>query len=139
MHLGKNNPRYEYTIKSGDIVCPLSVTTCEKDLGVYIDPHLNFKEHIKAFAYAYLELKIPITPKVHCVIVHVPQFLALHPGLGLGHFSEQATEHLHSDLETFYQTCKYRRNVLTDPEFPQSFYKMCVAYNSKNEGDESSD
>ena len=46
MHLGKNNPRYEYTIKSGDTVCPLSVTTCEKDLGVYIDPHLNFKEHI---------------------------------------------------------------------------------------------
>ena len=46
MHLGKNNPRYKYTIKSGDTVCPLSITTCEKDLGVYIDPHLNFKEHI---------------------------------------------------------------------------------------------
>ena len=71
--------------------------------------------------------------------IHVPQFLDLHPGQGLGAFSEQATEHLHSDLESFYQTCKYRRNVLTDPEFPQSFLKMIVAYNSSHEGDEGSD
>ena len=104
--------------------------------GQTCDP--NYKEHIKKFAHAYLELKINITPKVHCVIVHIPQFLDKHPGQGLGKFSEQATEHLHSDLESFYQTCKYRRNII-DSEFPNSFLKMIAAYNSLHEGDESSD
>ena len=46
MHLGKNNPKHTYTIKNGDEICELSVTTCEKDLGVYIDPLLDFNEHI---------------------------------------------------------------------------------------------
>ena len=46
MHLGKNNPNFEYTIKNGDTVCPLNITTCEKDLGVYMDPLLKFDEHI---------------------------------------------------------------------------------------------
>merc|ERR1712001_803612 len=104
--------------------------------GQTCDP--QFKEYIKVFAYAYVDLKINITPKVHCVIVHIPQFLALHPGLGLGVFSEQAIEHLHSDLESFYEKCKYRRN-LSDPEFPNSFLKMITAYNSCHEGDEDAD
>ena len=46
MHLGKNNPRHRYTIQNGDNRSELSVTICEKDLGVYIDPLLNFNEHI---------------------------------------------------------------------------------------------
>ena len=104
--------------------------------GQTCDP--KFKEYIAVFAYAYVDLKISITPKVHCVIVHIPQFLALHPGKGLGFFSEQATEHLHSDLETFYSKCKYRRN-LSDPEFPPSFLKMIIAYDSCHEGDETAD
>ena len=46
MHLGKNYPLYNYTINNGDTVCPLSVTTSEKDLGFFIDPLLNFNDHI---------------------------------------------------------------------------------------------
>ena len=46
MYLGKNNPKHKYTIKNGDDICELNVTTCEKDLGVYIDPLLDFSEHI---------------------------------------------------------------------------------------------
>ena len=46
MHLGKNNPRHKYTINNGDEVCNLNITTCEKDLGVYIDPLLDFNEHM---------------------------------------------------------------------------------------------
>ena len=42
MHLGKNNPNYPYTIDG----TPLNVTCSEKDLGVYVDPLLNFEEHI---------------------------------------------------------------------------------------------
>ena len=46
MHLGKNNPHYQYTINNGTDRVVLKTTHCEKDLGVYIDPLLNFQEHI---------------------------------------------------------------------------------------------
>ena len=46
MHLGKNNLQYEYTMSGGESLQNLSITKCEKDLGVHIDPLLNFNEHI---------------------------------------------------------------------------------------------
>ena len=46
MHLGKNNPHYTYTIKDGDIERIMETTSSEKDLGVYVDPLLEFNEHI---------------------------------------------------------------------------------------------
>ena len=46
LHLGKNNPCYPYTIHEDANVSTLEVTICEKDLGVHIDPLLNFNEHI---------------------------------------------------------------------------------------------
>ena len=46
LHLGKNNPCYNYTIHEDSVVNNLEVTTCEKDLGVHIDPLLNFNDHI---------------------------------------------------------------------------------------------
>ena len=46
MHIGKNNPCHVYTIPDGDTVRILETTDCEKDLGVYIDPLLEFSEHI---------------------------------------------------------------------------------------------
>ena len=42
MHLGKNNPNYKYTLNNK----PLNVTLSEKDLGVHVDPLLNFQDHI---------------------------------------------------------------------------------------------
>ena len=47
LHLGKNNPKHKYVIKEGDKLSTLEETTCEKDLGVNIDPDLNFNNHIK--------------------------------------------------------------------------------------------
>ena len=46
LHLGKNNPKHNYTIKEGDTTVTLSETICEKDLGVSIDPELKFRDHI---------------------------------------------------------------------------------------------
>ena len=46
MHLGRNNPCYEYTIPDGDNIIKLETTECEKDLGVHVDPLLEFNEHI---------------------------------------------------------------------------------------------
>ena len=46
LHLGKNNTSHEYKIKQEEVSTNMSVTILEKDLGVYIDPELNFDEHI---------------------------------------------------------------------------------------------
>ena len=49
LHLGKNNPKYQYFIKEGEEVTVLKETKCEKDLGVNVDPELNFNDHCGIF------------------------------------------------------------------------------------------
>ena len=46
LHVGKNNPRFKYTIEHDGKLTELQVTICEKDLGVHIDPCLSFDDHI---------------------------------------------------------------------------------------------
>ena len=46
LHLGKNNPCFNYTIEDDNIIKDLEVTVLEKDLGVNIDPLLTFENHI---------------------------------------------------------------------------------------------
>ena len=48
LHLGKNNPKYNYTIGEEENIVNLSETELEKDLGIYIDPNLDLKKHIKS-------------------------------------------------------------------------------------------
>ena len=47
LHLGKNNPCYSYTIGEDNDKITLETTDLEKDLGIFIDPNLDFKKHIK--------------------------------------------------------------------------------------------
>ena len=47
LHVGNNNPNYDYFIGEPNNKTKLEITELEKDLGVNIDPHLNFKKHIK--------------------------------------------------------------------------------------------
>ena len=47
LHLGKNNPQNKYYVGTDNERIPLEVTDLEKDLGIYVDPNLNFKKHIK--------------------------------------------------------------------------------------------
>ena len=47
LHLGKNNPKHDYFIGDGTQRIILEETDLEKDLGVFLDPELNFKSHIK--------------------------------------------------------------------------------------------
>ena len=47
IHLGKNNPKNKYFIGSINDKVELEETDLEKDLGVYVDPLLDFKKHIK--------------------------------------------------------------------------------------------
>ena len=46
MHIGKNNPQYTYYIGSDTSRTILQTTSLEKDIGVHIDPLLNFNQHI---------------------------------------------------------------------------------------------
>ena len=46
LHLGKNNKKHTYTIQQGKERNNMGTTLLEKDLGVNIDPKLDFGEHI---------------------------------------------------------------------------------------------
>ena len=47
LHLGENDPNYDYFIGTDDSRVKLEESNLEKDLGVYIDPNLNFEKHIE--------------------------------------------------------------------------------------------
>ena len=46
MHLGRSNPKHQYTMSDGINDTVLEETTCEKDLGVHVDNMLSFEEHM---------------------------------------------------------------------------------------------
>ncbi len=48
LHLGRNNPSFGYSMKQNDQRVTLGQTELEKDLGVNIDPQLNFSQHIES-------------------------------------------------------------------------------------------
>jgi hypothetical protein len=51
MHIGKNQNDYKYKIhKDSGETTELNCTTLEKDLGINVDSHLKFKEHIRLVA-----------------------------------------------------------------------------------------
>ena len=60
IHLGKNNPKNKYFIGFQNDRVELEETDLEKDLGIFIDPHLDFKKHIKTIVKkaSYLSYKI---------------------------------------------------------------------------------
>ena len=60
--------------------------------GTLLEP--DYISHIHEFKQAYTDLDISITPKVHAIIHHIPQFCN-SVGVGLRSFSEQAPESVH--------------------------------------------
>ena len=60
LHLGKNNPKNKYFIGSENERVELEETDLEKDLGIFIDPNLDFKKHIKSIVKkaSFLSYKI---------------------------------------------------------------------------------
>ena len=79
LHLGKNNPKHQYLIKEGDKVSVLQETTCEKDLGVNIDPDLNFNSHIHTTVKKGRKMSGMILRHMSCRddIVLIPLYKAL--------------------------------------------------------------
>ena len=46
LHMGKNNEQHDYFITLNGVTHKLNKTILEKDLGVFLDPDLNFSQHI---------------------------------------------------------------------------------------------
>ena len=89
------------------------------------DLHPLYETHIKNFAYAYNQISgLRVTPKVHTIIHHVPQFLG-HRNEGLGSFSEHAFEAIHYSFNDFYENFKQSDVALR-------LSSAVCSYNAKN-------
>ena len=64
-----------------------------------------YQTFINEFEKAYFLLQIPISPKVHVLVRHLPEFLRMYPH-GLSLYSEQANESLHHDFAVVYERYK---------------------------------
>ena len=60
LHIGKKNPKNKYFIGPEQERIELTETELEKDLGIFVDPNLDFKKHIKTIVKkaSYLNYKI---------------------------------------------------------------------------------
>ena len=89
-----------------------------------------YYDHIQKFESVYKDLGISITPKVHILIKHVPNFIEKH-GRSLGWFSEQALESTHYDfLRNCWEKQGYKR-PLGHPDYAQKLLRAVIVYSSK--------
>ena len=91
----------------------------------------NYHSLIKEFGDSYLKLGVPISSKIHAICAHVSQFLDEHGvGQGLGVWSEQASESVHSKFSKRW-TSGYKR-ALTHKDYANQLLNCVVAFNSLN-------
>lgn len=86
----------------------------------------TFETSIDKFKKNYLNLNITVTPKMHVVFHHVKDFCKKH-GTGLGFFSEQAVESVHSDFEKYWTEYKVFKE---HDNYAGKLWKNVVSYNS---------
>ena len=86
----------------------------------------NYQSHIHQFEQMYRKLDISVTPKAHCVFQHVIQFCS-QKNLGLGVYSEQASESVHHDFAQVWERYKREPN---HPSFQEQLKSAVVKYNT---------
>jgi hypothetical protein len=86
----------------------------------------NFMTLVQEFKGTYLALGIAVTPKVHAIFDHVPEFCNLKK-VGLGMFSEQASESVHADFKHTWQRFAV---PLTHHNFGSHLLQAVTKYNS---------
>ena len=74
-----------------------------------------------------MKLGISITPKVHAVIVHLPEWLDLGKG-PLGNYSEQATESCHYDFLHTLRNYSYNPQLID--QVGEQVYRAVIKYNA---------
>ena len=79
------------------------------EYNTYLQHFMESYSDLVAYCAEKLEVILTIPWKVHVLAVHVPQFLELKPGFGLGVYSEQVIESSHSRMKptlTRFKTLK---------------------------------
>ena len=93
-----------------------------------LDP--AFEQYIEDFKDMYLTLSISVTPKVHILFKHVPDFCKKH-GRSLGWYSEQALESCHHDfLRNCWEKQGYKRSI-GHPDYAKNLTAAVISYSSK--------
>jgi len=85
----------------------------------------DFEKLVQNFEQDYLALSISVTPKVHAVINHVPDFCKLKQQ-GLGPWGEQSSEAVHHDFNKEWERNKV--NCLSHPEYGKRLYKSVTTH-----------
>ena len=87
--------------------------------------HDDFLLAIGDFQRSYMDLNIPITPKLHAIFVHVKQFCSKH-NLSLGPYSEQSSESVHADFKSVW---KHFSVDINHPNFGNQLLLAVLKYN----------
>ena len=94
--------------------------------GMDLDPNYNLC--VQKFIDSCLALDINITPKLHAIFHHVPEFCAkFEKGLGL--FSEQSFESLHHNFEQTWNN--YKMNNLRHPSYGERLLRAISVFNCR--------
>ena len=97
--------------------------------GMKLNP--EYDTYIKRFSDVYKDLDISVTPKVHILIKHVPEFIKKH-NRSLGWYSEQSLETTHYDFKrNCWEKQGYKRS-LGHTDYAQNLMKAVIVYSSKN-------
>lgn len=94
----------------------------------------NAAQHIETFKNNYLQLcsltnqKLSVTPKVHAVFHHILDFCT-KADTGLGPWSEQASESVHSDFKMVWN--RFKRTT-SDPHYGKWLQRAVCEYNSNH-------
>ena len=85
----------------------------------------DFENHIQEFRHTFEGLDISVTPKIHCVLHHVPQFCQRY-SCGLGKHSEQASESVHAHFKSFWAKYKVPKS---HPEYAARLLRAVKEFN----------
>lgn len=88
----------------------------------------DFREKIRNFQNAYLQLPLNVTPKVHSIFFHIPEFCA-SVGRGLGHYSEQVIESLHHSFDDVWRKFKIHE---THPQYGDRILRSVCVFNGRH-------
>ena len=92
--------------------------------------HPDSLSKISKFEKRYKEANLPLTPKFHILVAHVPQFLAMIGGKGMGEYSEQANEAVHANFDLIWQ--KFKVSDLTKDRAGERLFDAVVEYNGNH-------
>merc|ERR1712240_295075 len=97
--------------------------------GMELDP--LYHKYIKDFKEIYLDLDISVTPKVHILIEHEPEFCKKHER-SLGWYSEQALESCHYDfLRNCWEKQGFKRTI-GHPDYARNLTAAITSYSSRH-------